>query len=57
MLPKLHKSKEINEIIEIKFTDYIQTDENILIEVRPLQFFTQVEYRKFYIVLWNVFYL
>ena len=36
MLPNLHKSKEINKIIEIKFTDYIQTDEKILMEVRPL---------------------
>ena len=36
MLPKLHKSKEINEIIEIKRTKYIQIDEDILIEGRPI---------------------
>ena len=36
MLPKLHKSKEINEIIEIKRTEYIQIDEDILIEGRPI---------------------
>ena len=36
MLPKLHKSKEINEIIEIKRTEYIQIDEDILIEGRPV---------------------
>ena len=32
MIPKLHKSKKINEIIEIKCTGYIQIDEGILIE-------------------------
>ena len=36
MLPKLHKSKETNEIIEIKRTWYIQIDEGILIESRPI---------------------
>ena len=36
MLPKLHKSKEINEIIEIKRTEYIKIDEDILIEGRPV---------------------
>ena len=32
MLPKLHKSKEINKIIEIKRTENIETDKNILID-------------------------
>ena len=32
MLPKLHKWEAINEIMEIKGTSYIQTDEDILIE-------------------------
>ena len=36
MLPKLHKSKEINKMIEIKRTEYIQIDEDILIEGRPI---------------------
>ena len=36
MLPKLHKSKEINEIIELKLTEYIQIDKDILIEGRPI---------------------
>ena len=36
MLPKLHKSKEINEIIQKKRTEYIQIDEDILIEGRPI---------------------
>ena len=36
MLPKLHKSKEINEIIEIKRAEYSQIDEDILIEGRPI---------------------
>ena len=36
MLPKLHKSKEINEIIKIKRTEYIQIDEDILTEDRPI---------------------
>ena len=31
----LHKSKEINEIIEIKRTEYIQIDEDV-IEGRPI---------------------
>ena len=35
-LPKLHKSKEINEIIEIRRTEYIQIDEDILIGGRPI---------------------
>ena len=29
MLPKLHKSKKINEIIKIKRTEYIRIDEDI----------------------------
>ena len=36
MLPKLHKSNKINKIIEIKCTEYIQIDEDILIEGRPI---------------------
>ena len=36
MLPKLHKSKEINEIIEIKHIEYIQIDEDILVEGQPI---------------------
>ena len=32
MLPKLQKSKEINKIVEIKRTKYIQRDEDILID-------------------------
>ena len=36
MLPKLHKSKEINEIIEIKRTEYIEIGKDILIEGRPM---------------------
>ena len=36
MLPKLHKSKEINEIIQRKHTEYIQIDDDILIEGRPI---------------------
>ena len=31
MLPKLHKSKKINEIIKIKRTEYIRIDEDILV--------------------------
>ena len=36
MLPKLHKSKKINEITEMKRTEYIQIDEDILVEDRPI---------------------
>ena len=35
MLPKLHKSKEMNRLIEIKRREYIQIGEDILIEGRP----------------------
>ena len=34
MLLNLYKSKEINKIIEIKRTEYIQLDEHILTDVR-----------------------
>ena len=36
MLSILHKSNQINEIIEIKHTEYIQIDEDILVEGRPI---------------------
>ena len=36
MLPKLQKSKEINKIVEIKRTKYIQRDEDILIDSWPI---------------------
>ena len=36
MLSKLHKSKEINKIIQRKRTEYIQIGEDILIEGRPV---------------------
>ena len=36
MLHKSHKLKEINKIIEIKCAEYIQIDEDILIEGRPI---------------------
>ena len=36
MLPKLHKSKRINEIIKEKQTEYIHINENILVEGRPI---------------------
>ena len=36
ILPKLHKSKEINEIKEMKRREYIQIDKDILIEGRPI---------------------
>ena len=36
MLLKLHESMEINKIIQRKCTEYIQIDEDILIEIRPV---------------------
>ena len=36
MLPKLHKSREISEVIEIKGTKNIQTDEDILRQGQPI---------------------
>ena len=37
MLLKIPESKEIYKIIEIKRTEYIQIDEDILIEGRPIE--------------------
>ena len=37
MLPKLHKSKEIKEILEIKRTEYIQIDEDFFAEGQPIE--------------------
>ena len=36
VLPKLYKSKEINEIMEIKAAEYIQIDVDNFIEGRPI---------------------
>ena len=36
MLPELHKSKEINRIIAIKHTEYIQIDKGFLMEGQPI---------------------
>ena len=36
MLPKLHKSKRINEIIQKQQWEYVNIDENIIFEVRPI---------------------
>ena len=36
ILPKLHKSKEINEIVKIKAAEYTQIDEDNFIEGRPI---------------------
>ena len=36
MLPKLHKSMEISEVIEIKGTKNIQIDEDILRQGQPI---------------------
>ena len=60
MLPKLHKSKEINDIIQRKRAEYIQIDEDILIEGRSIvagPVFHTSGISTFYIVLWNLLYL
>ena len=36
MLPKLHKSKELNDIIMAKNSEYINVDKNLTIEGRPI---------------------
>ena len=36
MLPKLHKTKRINEIIQKKQCEYINVEENIILEARPI---------------------
>ena len=36
MLPKLHESKRINEIIQKQQREYINIEENIIVEVRPI---------------------
>ena len=36
MLPKLHKSQRINEIIQKQQWEYVNIDENVIFEVRPI---------------------
>ena len=36
MLPKLHKSKELNDIIKTKNSEYINVDKILTIEGRPI---------------------
>ena len=36
MLPKLHKSKQINEIIQKQQCEYINIEENIIVEACPI---------------------
>ena len=36
MLPKLHKSKRINEIIQKEQCEYINVEDNIIAEARPI---------------------
>ena len=36
MLPKLHKSKRINEIIQKQQCEYINIEENIIVEARHI---------------------
>ena len=36
MLPKLHKSKRINKIIQKEQCEYINVEENIIGEARPI---------------------
>ena len=36
MLPKLHKRKQINEIIQTLHCEYIHIEENIIVETRPI---------------------
>ena len=36
MLPKLHKSKRINEIIQKQQCEYINIEENIIVEAHPV---------------------
>ena len=36
MLPKLHKSKELNDIIMAKNSEYINVDKKLTIEGRPI---------------------
>ena len=36
MNPKLHKSKELNEVIENKISEYINITENLKIKDRPI---------------------
>ena len=36
MLPKLHKSKRIKEVIQKQQCEYINIEENIIAEARPI---------------------
>ena len=57
MLPKLHKNKRINEIIPTQQSEYINTEENIIVlqHVPSLlvPFTTPATYQKYFISLWN----
>ena len=52
MNPKLHKSKELSEIIEIQNSEYINITKNPQIEGRPIDsgpVYTEAEFLKCYI--------
>ena len=52
MNPKLHKSKELNEIIKNQNSEYFNITKDLQTEARPIvagQFITQVEFPKCYI--------
>ena len=56
MLPKLHKNKVINDIIQKEQCEYITVQENIIVEARPIvasPITTPAAYKKFFISLWN----
>ena len=50
MLPKLHKSKELSDIILAKNSGYINVDKFLTIEGRPI---VAGPCYKFYMLLWS----
>ena len=60
MLPKFHKSKELNDIIMAKNSKYINVDKILTIEGRPIvedPVTILVLFHKFYMLLWNQLFL
>ena len=36
MLPKLHKNKQINEIMQTQQREYVNNEENVIVEAHPI---------------------
>ena len=60
MLPKLHKSTELNDMIMAKNNEYINVNKILTIEGRPIVVgpcYHSSAFHKFYILLWTQLFL